>query len=56
VIWKDDTSKVVAPVYVSYEPRGWYPRASIEHTDRMLIYGPSKCISLLWLSSLLLWL
>jgi hypothetical protein len=25
----------VAPVYVSLGPRGWYPWASIECTDRM---------------------
>jgi hypothetical protein len=39
---------------------GWPPRASIERTDRMLVYGSSKPSSLLltvvWLSPLLLWL
>jgi hypothetical protein len=36
VMWKADTSKVIAPACVSYGPMGLPLRASIEHTDRML--------------------
>jgi hypothetical protein len=43
-VWyrKADTSKVVAPACVSEGPMGWLSWASIECTDRMLVYRPSK--------------
>jgi hypothetical protein len=36
VVWKAGTSKVVALACVDQGPMGWYPRTSIERTDRML--------------------
>jgi hypothetical protein len=37
VLWKAGTSKVVALTCVDQGPMGWYPRASFERTDRMLV-------------------
>jgi hypothetical protein len=48
------------PACVGSGPRGWYVQASIERTDRMLVYGSSKpssmSLTVVWLSPLLLWL
>jgi hypothetical protein len=41
-MWKAGTSMVVAPACVCLEPMGCSPQASIECTDRMLVYGSSK--------------
>jgi hypothetical protein len=35
-----------SPACVDLGLMGWPPRASIERTDRMLVYGPSKTMSL----------
>jgi hypothetical protein len=51
--WKTDTFNIVAPTRVSEGPMGWPPWASIECTDRILIYGSSKPSSL---SSTEIWL
>jgi hypothetical protein len=37
-MWKAGTSKVAALAYVGSGPMGWPPRASIECTDRMLVF------------------
>jgi hypothetical protein len=42
VMWKADTSKVVAPTCVGKGSMSWPPRASIERTDRILVYEPNK--------------
>jgi hypothetical protein len=48
------------PAYVSYKPMSWPPRVSIERTDCILVYGPSKLVTChrqkLGLSILLFWL
>jgi hypothetical protein len=36
VMWKANTFKVVAPVYVGKGPMSWPPQASSECTDHML--------------------
>jgi hypothetical protein len=36
VIWKSDTSKIIAPICVGQGPMGLPLRASIERTDHML--------------------
>jgi hypothetical protein len=41
-MWKVGTSKVVAPTCVGLGPMGWPLRVSIECTDCILVYGPSK--------------
>jgi hypothetical protein len=41
-MWKADTSKVVAPTCVGKGSMSWPPRASIERTDRILVYEPNK--------------
>jgi hypothetical protein len=45
-LWKTGTSKAVVPTYVGRGPMGWTPRASIERTNCILVYGPSKPSSL----------
>jgi hypothetical protein len=45
-MWKAGTSKVVAPTCVGSRLMGWPPRASIERTDRILVYGSNNPISL----------
>jgi hypothetical protein len=37
-LWQAGTSKVVATTCFGYGPMGWAPRASIERTNRMLVF------------------
>jgi hypothetical protein len=44
-MWKVGTFNAIAPACVGYGPMGWPPRASIKHTDHMLVFmGPVSLV------------